>query len=41
MTSCLVQTAGLDWLTSQMQIESVVSLTKRELQDVTSAWGQL
>ena len=37
----LMQTAGSDWLASQIQIGPVVSLTGRALQDVASARGQL
>jgi hypothetical protein len=39
--TCMVQTVGSDWLATQIQIGSVVSLTRRALQDVASAWGQL
>jgi hypothetical protein len=41
MASCLVQTAGLDWLATQIQIGPIVSLIGRALQDVASAWGPL
>ena len=41
MAFCMVQTTGLDWLATQIQIGSVVSLNGRALQDVASAWGQL
>ena len=41
MASCMVQTAGSDWLATQIQIGSVVSLTGRALQDVASTWEQL
>ena len=41
MASNMVQTASSDWLATQIQIGSIVSLTERALQDVASAGAQL
>ena len=41
MASCMVQSAGSDWLATQIQIGPVVSLTRRAIQDVALALGQL